>query len=65
MVAKLKRSTGLRSRVEEAREEGLVLVNRNDKTLSWRQTYRDTGRHKEDWSDTDSTLADGLDDLDR
>ena len=46
--------------VLEAREEGLLLRGRKDKRLSWEETYRAAAREKEDWSDLDATLADGI-----
>ena len=47
--------------VLEAREEGLLLRGKKDKRLTWEGTYRATAREKEDWSDLDATLNDGLD----
>lgn len=46
--------------VLEAREEGLLLHGKKDKRLTWEETYRAAAREKEDWSDLDATLADGL-----
>jgi antitoxin MazE len=46
--------------VLEAREEGLLLRGKNDKRLTWEETYRAAAREKEDWSDLDATLADGI-----
>lgn len=46
--------------VLEAREEGLLLRGKKDKRLSWEDTYREAAREKEDWSDFDATLADGI-----
>lgn len=46
--------------VLEAREEGLLLRGKKDKRLSWEETYREAAREKEDWSDLDATLADGI-----
>ena len=46
--------------VLEAREEGLLLRGRKDKRLSWEETYRAAAREKEDWSDLDATLSDGI-----
>ena len=43
------------------REEGLLLRRRGDKRLSWEDTYKDMAREREDWSDLDATLGDGLD----
>lgn len=46
--------------VLEAREEGLLLRNKKDKRLSWDDTYREMASEREDWSDLDVTIADGL-----
>ena len=51
--------------VLEAREEGLLLRGKKDKRLSWEETYREMAREKEDWSDLDATMADGIDLEDR
>jgi antitoxin MazE len=45
----------------EEREEGLLLRSKADGRLSWEDTYRDMARAREDWSDLDATLGDGLD----
>ena len=47
--------------VLEAREEGLLLRGKKDKRLTWEETYRAAAREREDWSDLDATLADGID----
>jgi antitoxin MazE len=46
--------------VLEAREEGLLLRGKKDKRLTWEETYREAAREKEDWSDLDATLVDGI-----
>ena len=46
--------------VLEARDEGLLLRGKKDKRLTWEETYRETAREKEDWSDLDATVADGI-----
>ena len=46
--------------VLEAREEGLLLRGTKDKRMTWEETYRDMARAKEDWSDLDGTVADGI-----
>ena len=46
--------------VLEAREEGLLLRGTKDKRLTWEETYRETAREKEEWSDLDATLEDGI-----
>lgn len=50
--------------VAEHRAEGLLLRGNKDKRLSWDATYQDMARHREDWRDLDSAIADGLDALD-
>lgn len=44
----------------EEREEGLLLRSKEDKRLSWEETYREMAQEREDWSDLDPALADGL-----
>lgn len=46
--------------VVEEREEGLLLRSKQDKRLSWEDTYKEIAREREDWSDLDTTVADGL-----
>jgi antitoxin MazE len=46
--------------VLEAREEGLLFRNRRDKRLSWEETYTEMARERDDWSDLDVAIADGL-----
>ncbi len=46
--------------VLEAREEGLLLRGKKDKRMTWEETFRDMMREKEDWSDLDATVADGI-----
>jgi antitoxin MazE len=46
--------------VLEAREDGLLLRGKKDKRLTWEETYREAAREKEDWSDLDATVADGI-----
>ena len=45
----------------EEREDGLLLRSRKDKRLSWEETFKDMAHEREDWSDLDATLKDGLD----
>jgi len=45
----------------EEREEGLLLRSKEDKRLSWEETYREMAQEREDWSDLDPALGDGLD----
>ena len=47
--------------VLEERSEGLLLRNKRDKRLSWEDTFREMAREREDWSDLDAAVADGLD----
>jgi hypothetical protein len=41
--------------------EGLLPGGKKDKRLTWEETYRETAREKEDWSDLEATVADGID----
>ncbi len=34
--------------------------NGKEHPLTWEETYRETAREKEDWSDLDATMADGI-----
>ena len=47
--------------VLEAHEEALVFRNNRDKRLSWEDTFKEMAREREDWSDFEGTVADGLD----
>jgi antitoxin MazE len=52
--------------VAEERVDGLLLRGqRKDSRLSWADTFREMAREREDWSDLDATLADGLDPAER
>lgn len=51
--------------VLEQREEGILLRSKQDKRLSWEDTYKEMAEKHEDWSDLDVTLDDGLKDEDR
>jgi antitoxin MazE len=46
--------------VLEQRQEGLLLRNKGDKRLSWEDTFKQMANEREDWSDLDTTMADGL-----
>ncbi|MBW2654059.1 MAG: AbrB/MazE/SpoVT family DNA-binding domain-containing protein [Deltaproteobacteria bacterium] len=46
----------------EETEKGLLLRKKDDKTLSWEDTYMAMADEKENWNDFDITLLDGLDD---
>ena len=49
------------SLVLEDREEGIFLYSKEKNKLSWKETYRAMAAEKEDWSDLETTVADGLD----
>jgi len=51
------------SLVLEETDRGLLLRKTHDKKLSLVDTYKAMAKECEDWSDYDSTLADGLDGL--
>ncbi|MBI3181495.1 MAG: AbrB/MazE/SpoVT family DNA-binding domain-containing protein [Myxococcales bacterium] len=44
----------------ELREEGLLLKGKRESRLSWAETYKKMAGEREDWSDLDATLSDGL-----
>jgi antitoxin MazE len=46
--------------VLEEREDGILLRSKQDERLSWEETYKEMAPEREDWSDLDVTLADGL-----
>ena len=48
----------------EETEHGLLLRKKNDRKISWEETYRAMAAEGEDWSDFDAALLDGLDDAD-
>ena len=45
----------------EETDRGLLLRKKANEKLSWEDTYKAMAAEKEDWSDFDATLADGLD----
>ena len=47
--------------IVEQREEGLLLRSKKDRRLSWDDTFKAMAHEREDWSDLDGTLHDGLD----
>ena len=49
------------SLVLEERGEGVFLYSKEKNKLSWKDTYRAMAADKEDWSDLEATVADGLD----
>ena len=46
--------------VLETREDGLLLRGINDKRMTWEETFKAMAGATEDWSDLDTTAADGL-----
>jgi SpoVT / AbrB like domain. len=46
--------------VLEEREDGILLRSKQDDRLSWEETYKEMAREREDWSDLDVMLDDGL-----
>ena len=48
------------SLVLEERDEGVLLRGAATKQLSWEETYRAMAAQREDWSDLDVTVDDGL-----
>ena len=49
------------SLVLEERQEGVFLYSREKNKLSWKDTYRAMATDREDWSDLEATVGDGLD----
>ena len=49
------------SLVLEETEEGIFLYSNEKNKFSWKETYRAMAADREDWSDLDTTVADGLD----
>ena len=48
----------------EETDRGLLLRNKEEKKLSWEDTYKAMADEKENWDDFDTTLLDGLKDED-
>jgi antitoxin MazE len=48
----------------EETDRGLLLRRKDDRKLSWENTYKAMAKEKEEWDDFDSTLLDGLEDDD-
>jgi len=46
----------------EEKENGILLHNSKTSKLNWEDTFKAMKSEKEDWSDFDNTLLDGLDD---
>jgi antitoxin component of MazEF toxin-antitoxin module len=51
--------------VMEERSDGILLrpAGRVSPKLSWEETAREMAAHQEDWTDWESTVADGLQDI--
>ena len=48
------------SLVLEEVEDGVFLYGKETNSLSWKETYRAMAAEREDWSDFDATVGDGL-----
>ncbi len=48
----------------EETESGLLLRKKEEKTLSWEDTYKSMADENENWDDFNVTLLDGLEDED-
>jgi antitoxin MazE len=48
----------------EEKLEGLLLRKSNDNKLSWEDGFKEMAKEKENWSDFDVALMDGLEDED-
>ncbi len=46
--------------VLEEKEEGVLLHRKEDKKLTWDETFKSMSEEKENWGDFDVTLMDGL-----
>jgi antitoxin MazE len=46
--------------IVEEREEGILLRSKRDRRLSWDETFKEMASEREDWSDLDAAVADGL-----
>jgi antitoxin MazE len=47
--------------IVEENDRGLLLRSTNDRRLSWEETYREMATSREDWTDWENVVADGLD----
>lgn len=47
----------IRDAVVVEEREGLLLRSKQDKRLSWEDTYKEMARERADWSDLDATRA--------
>jgi len=48
----------------EETDRGLLLLKKEDRKLSWENTYKAMANEKEHWDDFDTTLLDGIEDED-
>jgi antitoxin MazE len=48
----------------EETDKGLLLRNKKESRLSWKDTYKAMADEKENWDDFDAALLDGLEDED-
>ena len=46
----------------EETNKGLLLRNKEESKLSWKDTYKTMANEKENWDDFDTTILDGLED---
>ncbi|WP_319522069.1 AbrB/MazE/SpoVT family DNA-binding domain-containing protein [uncultured Desulfosarcina sp.] len=46
----------------EETDQGLLLRNKEESKLSWKDTFKAMADEKEQWDDFDTTLLDGLED---
>ncbi len=47
--------------IAEVRDDGILLRRRKTRLLDWEETFKEAAREREDWSDFDVAVADGLD----
>lgn len=47
----------------EKTEQGILLRQKDDTKLSWKETYQEMAQENEDWSEFKNTLLDGLDEV--
>lgn len=52
--------TSSKSSTLEEKEEGVLLHMKEDKKLTWEETFKSMSEKKENWNDFDVTLMDGL-----
>ena len=48
--------------VIEETPEGLLIRQRESSKLTWEETFKEGAKEKEDWSEFDEVVGDGLDD---